>query len=245
MLLALDLATSICTIALFDPARDRPLAEQVWQARRRQTEEALPAVAEMLARVERCIDAIRIIAVTTGPGSFTGVRIGISAVKGMAMGLPEPPQLIGLPLLSVTAARFVSLAAADGAVVWPTLQAGRGRFNWAIAPSDDPLWLPNIAEHRAGQTATLIQALREQERPVWLVGELSEPLLQAAQLLPHVHCIDLAADVDSPDCAAPNGIGDAPGTRGGGLAQLAMRHWRAASPALTKSLKPLYLRPPQ
>ena len=91
-------------------------------------EETLPAAAEALAQAGVEVDGVGILAVTTGPGSFTGVRIGISVVKGFALGLPQPPQLIGLPVLSVTAARFVPLAAAGGAVVWPLLQAGRGRF---------------------------------------------------------------------------------------------------------------------
>ena len=102
MLLALDVASSICTVALFDPASDTMLAERVWVSRRRQTEETLPAVAEELAQAGVKVDSVRFLAVTTGPGSFTGVRIGISVVKGMALGLPQPPQLIGLPVLSVT-----------------------------------------------------------------------------------------------------------------------------------------------
>ena len=246
MLLALDVATSTCTIALFDPASDSLLAERVWRTRRRQTEETLPAVAEMLARAGQGVDAIRIIAVTTGPGSFTGVRIGISMVKGIALGLPEPPRLIGLPVLSVTAARFARLAA--GAVVWPLLQAGRGRFNWAIAPMDDPLWLPPAAEHRAGQVDALVEALQAERRPVWLVGDgIKAPapvgrdgdaLRQAAQRLPHVHCIDPAADIDLAGWLDKT---DMPRTRGDGLARLAVRHWRAGSPALTESLQPLYL----
>ena len=113
MLLALDVASSICTVALFDPASDTVLAERVWLSRRRQTEETLPAAADALAQAGVEVDGVGILAVTTGPGSFTGVRIGISVVKGIALGLPQPPQLIGLPVLSVTAARFAPLAAAE------------------------------------------------------------------------------------------------------------------------------------
>ena len=258
MLLALDVASSICTVALFDPAGDRVLAEQVWRSRRRQTEETLPAAAEVLAQAGAAMDDVRILAVTTGPGSFTGVRIGISVVKGIAMGLPQPPRLIGLPVLSVTAARFVPLAG-PSADVWPVLQAGRGRFNWAVAPADDPLWLPAVADHCAGQAEALVAVLRTEGRPVWLVGELSDGLRQAVQGLTHVYCIDPAADFDLSEqdrsgFRLPNGAGHDPAgreqtgffqTRGEGLARLAMRHLRAGSPALNAPLQPLYLRPPQ
>ncbi len=251
MLLALDVASSICTVALFDPAGDRVLAEQVWRSRRRQTEETLPAAAEVLAQAGAAMDDVRILAVTTGPGSFTGVRIGISVVKGIALGLPQPPQLIGLPVLSVTAARFVPLAAAS-TDVWPVLQAGRGRFNWAAAPADDPLWLPSVTDHCAGQAEALAAALPTEGRPVWLVGELSDGLRQAVRGLTHVRCIDPAVKFDL--AGQGKGADDAVHssehvgmtlTRGEALARLALRHLRAGSPALTAPLQPLYLRPPQ
>lgn len=265
MLLALDVASSTCTVALFDPAREIALAEKVWRSRRRQTEETLPAVEEVLAQAGAAMDDVRFLAVTTGPGSFTGVRIGISVVKGIALGLSQPPQLIGLPVLSAVAARFVPLAA-PSADVWPVLQAGRGRFNWAAAPVDDPLWLPDVDEHRAGQAEALVEALRAEARSVWLVGELSSGLRQDLQGLAHVRCIDPAADFDLPGTARREKGEErrerAPRreethslltphsslfttTRGEGLARLAMRHLRAGSPACTAPLQPFYLRPPQ
>ena len=253
MLLALDVGTSICTVALFDPAGDAVLAEKVWRSLRRQTEETLPAVAEVLARAGAVVDDVGILAVTTGPGSFTGVRIGISVVKGIALGLREPPRLIGLPVLSAVAARFVPLAA-PGVDVWPVLQAGRGRFNWAAAPADDPLWLPDVDEHRAGQVEALVAALRAAGRPVWLVGELSSGLRQDLEGVAHVRCIDPATDFDLPeDYRSTPGFSNGGGaeraglteTRGEGLARLAMRHLRAGSPACSAPLQPLYLRPPQ
>jgi tRNA threonylcarbamoyladenosine biosynthesis protein TsaB len=253
MLLALDVASSICTVALFDPAGETVLAEHVWRSRRRQTEETLPVVEETLTRAGAAMDDVRFLAVTTGPGSFTGVRIGISVVKGIALGLPQPPRLIGLPVLSVTAARFMPLAA-PSTDVWPVLQAGRRRFNWAAAPADNPLWLPAATDHCAGQAEALAAALRAEGRPVWLVGELSEALRQDMQGLAHVRCIDPAAEFDLPEeykstprftkgaAAGRTGLTE---SRGEGLARLAMRHLRAGSPAMTAPLQPLYLRPPQ
>ena len=253
MLLALDVASATCTVVLFDPVGGTVLAEKVWRSRRRQTEETLPAVERVLTRAGAVMDDVGILAVTTGPGSFTGVRIGISVVKGIALGLREPPKLIGLPVLSAVAARFVPLAA-PGADVWPVLQAGRGRFNWAAAPADDPLWLPDAAEHRTGQVEALVAALQAAGRPVWLVGELSSALRQDLEGLAHVRCIDPAADFDLPeDYKGTPGFSEGAGaeraglteTRGEGLARLAMRHLRADSPACTAPLQPLYLRPPQ
>jgi len=248
MLLALDVASSICTVALFDPASDSVLAERVWRTRRRQTEETLPTVSRMMEQAGADIDAVGAVAVTTGPGSFTGVRIGISAVKGIMLGLPQQPRVVGLPVLSVTGARFVPLAAEAGAVVWPVLQAGRGRFNWAPAPLDDPFWLPPVSEHRAGQVDELVRALQAEEYPVWLVGQLTDALRQAVQDLRHLRCIDPAADFDlavDERAAAFTAQFGSMETRGGSLARLAQRHLRAGSTALTTTLQPLYLLPPR
>lgn len=256
MLLAFDVASSICTVALFDPTSGTLLAEKVWRSRRRQTEETLPAAAETLTRAGAAMEDIGILAVTTGPGSFTGVRIGISVVKGIALGLPRSPKLVGLPVLSVTASRMTP---PEGVVVWPVLQAGRGRFNWAAAPANDPLWLPAAADHCAGQADALAAALGKEKRPVWLVGELSDTVRRAVQDLAHVRCIDLATDFDLPEQRAGTPLLPREGqdilpdwsqaglcqTRGEGLARLAVRHLRAGSPAYNAPLQPLYLRPPQ
>ena len=125
MLLALDVASSVCTVALFDPAGDAVLAEKVWRSRRRQTEETLPAVADALDQAGAAMDDIGFLAVATGPGSFTGVRIGISAVKGIVLGLPQPPRVVGLPVLSVITARFMPLAVAPVSGSWAQVMSWR------------------------------------------------------------------------------------------------------------------------
>ena len=125
MLLAIDTATSTASLALYNLETRQLLAELTWQARRRQTQDLLPALQDLLRLLELTPAAITALAVTTGPGSFTGVRIAISAAKGMALGLPQPPQVVGIPTLSVTAAPYVELAGPAGAVVCATIQAGR------------------------------------------------------------------------------------------------------------------------
>jgi tRNA threonylcarbamoyladenosine biosynthesis protein TsaB len=105
-------------------------AEQTWQARRRQTEDLLPVLKTMMDRLALTPTAIDTVAVTTGPGSFTGVRIGISVAKGIALGLPTMPSLIGLPTLSVAAAPwFAAAQQTGGGEIWAFLGAGRGRYN--------------------------------------------------------------------------------------------------------------------
>ena len=111
MLLALDTATATASVAVYDRQRGKLLSELTWQARRRHTQDLLPAVEQALAHAGAGVEQITALAVTTGPGSFTGVRIGISAVKGLGLGLAQPPQVVGIPTLSVTAAPWLDAAA--------------------------------------------------------------------------------------------------------------------------------------
>jgi tRNA threonylcarbamoyl adenosine modification protein YeaZ len=193
MLLALDTATTTASIALYDPQPRQLLAELTWQARRRQTQDLLPALGEVLRLLRATPPEITALAVTTGPGSFTGVRIAISAAKGLALGLPQPPPMIGIPTLSVTAAPYLELAATSGAVVCALIQAGRGRCNWAWFGAGDILHRPTVADHQAGSVAELAAALAaagETGKSVWLTGEISPDLEALLPALPHVTGVD-------------------------------------------------------
>ena len=80
MLLALDTATTTASLAVYDLTAQQLLAELTWQARRRQTQDLLVTAQQLLAQLNLTPQALTALAVTTGPGSFTGVRIAISAV---------------------------------------------------------------------------------------------------------------------------------------------------------------------
>ena len=74
----------------------------------------------MLAAIEPK-DLTGIVA-TRGPGSFTGIRIGLATAKGLAQGLDVP--IVGVPTLAVTAFGAVHL----GWTVWSVVGAGRGQY---------------------------------------------------------------------------------------------------------------------
>jgi tRNA threonylcarbamoyladenosine biosynthesis protein TsaB len=80
----------------------------------------VPAIREMLAAHEACVSDLDAIVVTTGPGSFTGIRIGLSTAKGLA----EPASI---PILAVS--RLAVLAHKAGGSV-SALDASRGEFYW-------------------------------------------------------------------------------------------------------------------
>lgn len=189
MLLALDCATSTASVALYDVARDLVLAEQTWQARRRHTQDLLVVTQRLIDLAGVTMDALDTLAVTTGPGSFTGVRVGISVVHGLSIGLPRPPRVIGFPTLSVTAAPWLEVAWSSSpvAVVCAVLQAGRGRWNWCFYGPEDLLFRPTAADHGQGTTDELAAVLAEHGASViWLAGEVNPALAHAVEALANV-----------------------------------------------------------
>lgn len=156
MLLAIDTATRVISLALHDG--DRVWAETSWETANHHTVELAPAVAQMLDRANTAPAKLKGVAVALGPGSFTGLRIGLGLAKGMATALDLP--LFGVPTLEILAA---SQPQFEG-VLYTVLQAGRGRvcvqpYEWraqAWQPQGDPTilgWADVLAAVEDGQPA--------------------------------------------------------------------------------------------
>jgi tRNA threonylcarbamoyladenosine biosynthesis protein TsaB len=120
VLAAIDTATSYASLALHDGFQVR--AEHTWESLRRHTVELLPRLVAALHQLGLEAERLSAVAVTTGPGSFTGLRVGLAVAKGLALarGLP----LIGVPTLDVVAAA----QGRDRRPLCAVLQAGRGRI---------------------------------------------------------------------------------------------------------------------
>lgn len=93
MNLVIDTSLNACTAALFDG--DRPVAERVEEMARGHQERLGVMVAELFDAAGVAPRAVSCLAVTLGPGSFTGLRVGLSFVKGLAVGLGVPLKGIG------------------------------------------------------------------------------------------------------------------------------------------------------
>ena len=117
MLLAIDSATQHISLALHDG--HEVLAEHSWRSINRHSAELAPAVARMLAQEEQELSAL---AVACGPGSFTGLRIGVAFAKGLAAAR-------ALPLVGITTQDILAAAQppCPGHALLILLAAGRGR----------------------------------------------------------------------------------------------------------------------
>src|SRR5215213_9785687 len=87
VLVAIDTSTQLAGLALFDGTVQ---AELTWQAGRRHSSELLPQLERLLGLVPLDVSQIRAVAVARGPGSYTGVRVGLAVAQGLAVALGVP-----------------------------------------------------------------------------------------------------------------------------------------------------------
>ena len=104
--LAIDTALEACSVAVLDTERTDLRAHESLPMQRGHAEALMPLVARVLDRVRLDFSAIDRVAVTTGPGSFTGLRVGIAAARGIALASGKPA--IGLTTLAAFAAPFIA-----------------------------------------------------------------------------------------------------------------------------------------
>ena len=106
-ILAIDTSSSRVVVAL-GRADGSPIGETDWAAGHRHGETLLPAVGRILAENGVARSSLAAIVVGTGPGTFTGLRVGLATAKGLAQGL-------GVPIVGVaSSAALLDAAARDG-----------------------------------------------------------------------------------------------------------------------------------
>ncbi|MFQ5460550.1 MAG: tRNA (adenosine(37)-N6)-threonylcarbamoyltransferase complex dimerization subunit type 1 TsaB [Anaerolineae bacterium] len=127
--LGMDTATDVAGVALHDGVA--VLEERTW-ATRRHTQGLAPAVAEVLRRHGVAATDLDGVAVAIGPGSYTGLRVGVALAKGLAVGAGVA--VVGVPTLDILAAPLSPPVVGRDRRLWALLRAGRGRVVAAAYP---------------------------------------------------------------------------------------------------------------
>ena len=187
LVLGLDCAVSGLGVAL---VRDGACLASLREEGRDQAARLLPAVASVLRDSGRSRTDVSLIAVTDGPGSFTGVRIGLAAARGLAVGFGVP--LAGLVTTSVLKAQ----AATRDRLLVAAIDSRLGDWFCAIGEEAGPF---------AASATELAERLRG--RASVIVGPDVGPLV--AQLA--AAGVDATAEVASVDPVAVARLGLAPG----------------------------------
>lgn len=126
----------------------------------------LPMAEELLRGTDTALADIDGVAVSVGPGSFTGVRIGVAAVKGLCFGAEKPA--VGVSTLEAMA--WNGLAAAPGEIVCCCMDARRGQVYNALFEISDGA-PRRLVPDRAVTLAELCAELRALGRGVFLTGD--------------------------------------------------------------------------
>ena len=146
MELAIDTSTDTASLALAH--QGQVLAELTWHAGRNHTVELMPNLVHLLRQARIGIQELDALVVARGPGSFNGLRVGMSTAKGLAFALSLP--LVGVSTLEVEAFPYATC----GMPVCALLGAGRGEVAAAIFHRRRGKWQRLLEEH-----ITTIEAL--------------------------------------------------------------------------------------
>ena len=106
LILAIDTALDACSAGVLDTDAARLIALESQPMKRGHAEALMPLIARVIKQAGIAFASFDRIAVTTGPGSFTGLRVGLSAARGIALAADKP--VVGLTTLTAYAAPVVS-----------------------------------------------------------------------------------------------------------------------------------------
>ncbi len=145
LVLAIDTASSEAVVAIGTSA-GVVLASESWTAGYRHGEELLARIDALLSSADVPVGSLGGLVVGTGPGAFTGLRVGLATAKGLAVGLE-------LPLAGLSSAVVIAAAAADAG---PALAGRRFAVLLPAGPSERTLVLDGVATRlRAGEEPEL------------------------------------------------------------------------------------------
>ena len=166
IVLGLDTCLNACSVAVLDGGR--VLASRSEVMARGHQERLAPMVQAAMADAGLAFDRLERIGATVGPGSFTGLRVGVAFAKGLASALSRPA--IGIGTLEALAAGAAGLVAA-------AIDARRDQLYLQIFEDGAPLMAPDVLS--LGTAAARLAELT-QGRPLTLIGSGAPLLADAA-----------------------------------------------------------------
>lgn len=174
--LGIETATAVCAAAVVH--NGRVVAEASFNEKNVHAERLVPLVDSVLREARMMLSDIDGIAVSIGPGSFTGLRIGLSVAKGLAYGSSKP--IVGVPTLQALAHRSVD--AGSSAFILAALDARRDEVYcqlWSIHEG-------TLAAEWEARDMTVSALLRELgDREVMLTGDGSTKILSVTNGFEH------------------------------------------------------------
>ncbi|NLW07404.1 MAG: tRNA (adenosine(37)-N6)-threonylcarbamoyltransferase complex dimerization subunit type 1 TsaB [Clostridia bacterium] len=174
LVLGVDSATQVAGAALIN--NDLLLAETFFNTRKNHSQRLLPMLVNLLAEAGVELAELDGLAVAIGPASFTGLRIGLATVKGLAHVAQKP--LVGVPLLDSLAWNAWEVRG----LVCPVINARRQEVYTALYRWQEGE-LCRLTPYQAVDPAVLLNSLQSYDMPVYFLGDGVAPYLELWQQL--------------------------------------------------------------
>ncbi|CAM5517096.1 tRNA threonylcarbamoyl adenosine modification protein YeaZ [Aquamicrobium terrae] len=200
ILLAIDCSANLCAACVYDALAGRDLGRSVLDLGKGHAEHLMDVIAEALQRAGKTYADLGAIAVSTGPGSFTGVRVAVSTARGLSLALKIPA--IGVTTLEALAAEAAKTF--PGRAVLAALDAGRAEIHAALYDGDG-----RLCHGPRAMSLEQAAALANQASPV-LAGTAAALISEAAGAN-----FDIGASAPTADIATYARLAAAKGAGGG------------------------------
>lgn len=182
--LAIDTALEACSAAVLDTAQGGILASESVAMARGHAEALMPLVARVMHDAMLDFSDLDRIAVTVGPGSFTGLRVGVAAARGIAVAAGKPA--VGLTTLAAFAAPYI--AADDETPLIAVIDARNDQvymqlFGTGGRPLTEPRLAPLRDAVRAASSgpARIVGSAAAMVASAWPANERRPPVVDAAR----------------------------------------------------------------
>lgn len=173
LILGIDTAAAPCCAAVYDTDKQQTLGSFVINNKLTHSVTLMPVVSDLLRNSGITTEDIDLFAVANGPGSFTGLRIGISAVKGMAFATSKPCAAV-----STLEAMAYNVAICDG-VVCASIDARCNQVYTATFLNDNGT-VTRLTDEECLKADELAARLSEYDGDIILVGDGAQLVKKAA-----------------------------------------------------------------
>jgi tRNA threonylcarbamoyladenosine biosynthesis protein TsaB len=222
MLAAIEVSTRLSSVALLDLVTGEELAELALPNDWESSVTLIPALETLLKQKDMAPEDLAAVAVSTGPGSFTGIRVGIATAEGLC--LPSNLLAFGIPTLEGLAENLRNAEMLGEALCLVDAQRGECFVGHYQIDAENAMELAPAQIMAVGQFSSLLKG------KAWIVGPGA--LKYEKEIRENLGAMGMFAFNSFHQPKAMS------------IARIAYREWKAGLRPTLQELKPLYLRPP-
>lgn len=164
-ILSLDSSATSASVCIYDASNNSIIGEFFINTKLTHSQTLVPMIDSLFSCVNIELTDIDAFAVNVGPGSFTGIRIGVSVIKGMAMALDKP--CVAVSTLESMAYNFID---GDDVIVCACMDARRNQVYNALFNVNNEQ-IKRICDDRAISISDLYDEIKSIDKKVVLVGD--------------------------------------------------------------------------